>query len=562
MIRLRTTLALLPSPPRSSSAPIASLVAALLLSASPAFAQPGEPRQDIARDAVRDAARNAVRDGAEGGAPPESASRPSALPGAPWSAEVAVSGRGADEQLEAQRIAMRAVLLANSGDKTLLNRDDVREGLREARDYVERFDYRTPPPGTVIASGTPLTDEVRRTGEATQLMLVRFDRGLLEGLIGRETPAEANADEAGGPAVLDPFASVDSALVWLLIEDGRREILISDPAARNVRARAREIAGGRGVALVYPNGDEEDRSALGVDALREGELDRLRAASERYGEPVVLVGRLARDGLERWEGRWLRFATAIPESAESEGADEGRAGVDGSGTGEATNGRDTAEETFSTGSLDEALQAGLGWLSAAEPRDSDYRYGGTASSDAEALVWIGPLDSVGAYATVMTFLEGVAGVGTVYPKEIDERGMAFSVVPRGALPAIASAADAQDWLRRTTPPEEPPGSRAGPLPGRSSDVALARGVSDGTLPSRGPSRDPSRDPSRGDPRRNTDPRFGEGVAATAAGGGNPGRTGEGDRSASGGSTYRGGAFGRAVPVSLARNAELAFEYLR
>lgn len=382
------------------------------------------------------------------------------IPADPWSREVAVADRGLDERREAQSLAMREVLLANSGDKTLLNRDDVRAALRDAEGYVGRFDYRTPPPGTLIEPGTPLTDAVRESGEATQLMRVSFDRERLRALIagdGEADTAEAPADEAAD----DPFLAVDSALVWLLIEDGRREILVSDPAARNVRARAREIAGARGLALRYPTGDDEDGALVGAEDIRAADLERLRPASERYAETVVLAGHLARDGMDAWEGTWTRFAGEASES-----------------------------ETFTTDSLDEALQAGIAWLSAAAPAGEDsYRYGGDAVSDTEALVWVGALDSVNAYATVMDFLAGVPGVGTVYPKEIDERGMTFTVVPRGALPAIAAAAEALPWLRRTSPPRDvpdpgfdAPGSRT-PPPGAGAEPA-ASDATDASLPGR------------------------------------------------------------------------------
>ena len=156
-----------------------------------------------------------------------------------------------------------------------------------------------------------------------------------------------------------------------------------------------------------------------------------------------------------------------------------------------------------------------------------YRYGGDASSDTEALVWVGALDSVAAYATVMDFLSGVPEVGTVYAKEIDERGMTFTVVPRGALPAIASAAESLAWLRRTNPPTYPDA-----FAGRSSspdDPASGPGTAVGTPP-------------------------GAGVEGGAADAGRIGRPGVApgapadDRPA--------------PPAPLARDAELAFDYLR
>jgi len=94
-----------------------------------------------------------------------------------YSVEVAVSDRSVSEQNDAYVVAFRRVLLNNSGDKTLLNRNEIRSGLNSAEEYVSGFTYRTPPPGTVISTETPITSRVRTTGEARQLMMVTFDRG-------------------------------------------------------------------------------------------------------------------------------------------------------------------------------------------------------------------------------------------------------------------------------------------------------------------------------------------------------------------------------------------------
>ena len=483
------------------------MLPAALAALAPAFAQdaPARPRAaEIGREGATRGGQpidGRVDGQARGDRAPADAERNVVPRSDPWSREVAVADRGPEQRREALALAMRAVLLANSGDKTLLNRDDVRAGLRDAERFVERFDYRIPPPGTLIPADTPLTDAVRESGEATQLMRVAFDRGLLGTLIAGDGDDAAAGDDVADGETPDPFLAVDEALVWLLIEDGRREIMIDDPAARNVRERAREIAGARGVALRYPAGDDEDRAMLGAADLREGSLARLRVASERYGVPVVLAGRLARDRLGAWEGRWTKFAG------------------------------DAVEETdVATGSLDEALQEGLAWLSAAVGGDDTYRYGGEATSDAEALVWIGALDSIAAYATVMNFLEGVPGVGTVYPREIDERGMTFTVVPRGALPAIASAAGGLSWLRRTNPPDAPPAGR------RAAPDAAAGGERFGGATGR---------------------RVDEARPSGAAAGRDDGRR-DGFRDGANGS--RGGSRDAFRP--LAGDAELAFDYLR
>jgi len=120
-----------------------------------------------------------------------------------YSVEVAVANRSASEQQAAYLAAIRRVLLNNSGDKTLLNRDKIREALRDAEQYVTGFTYRTPLPGTVISSDIPITQLVRDTGEATQLMMVTFDRALIRELIDTSsgTNQEQRAPVAVAPAI-------------------------------------------------------------------------------------------------------------------------------------------------------------------------------------------------------------------------------------------------------------------------------------------------------------------------------------------------------------------------
>lgn len=362
--------------------------------------------------------------------------RPVMAQGDAFSVEVAVADRGAAEQQDAYVSAFRRVLLNNSGDKTLLNRDDVREGLKKAEQYVSGFSYRTPPPGTVISSDTPITEAVRETGQATQLMMVSFDRQSVMQLIEGEPRAGSKEEPVAAPL------RTDSALVWLLVQDDGRDIMISDPAAANVQARAREIAGAVGVSLVFPAGDEEDQLALGLEDLLVKDVVRIKAASERYAQDTVLFGTLARNGAQGWRSTWVRMV-----------------------------GEDIREQSFETASLDEALKLGLSTLGDDGRIDESYRYGGQALSDTEALVWVGSLNSTSDYATMMKFLEELPSVSTVYPKEISDTSMVFAVLPRSALSDLESALVTQDWLRRTAPPvSDRPGSLS-----QNADLALEFG---------------------------------------------------------------------------------------
>lgn len=353
-----------------------------------------------------------------------------------FSVEVAVADRGNEEKQGAYVEAFRRVLLNNSGDKTLLNRDDIRAALKRAEQYVAGFSYRTPPPGTVINSETPITDSVRDTGQATQLMMVSFDRQSVSQLIEGGDVAGNSEEQPAAPL------RTDSALVWLLVQDEGRDIMISDPAAANVQARAREIAGAAGVSLVFPVGDEQDQLALGLEDLLVKDVVRIAAASERYAQDTVLFGTLTRDGTQGWRSSWVRML-----------------------------GEDSVEETIETASLDEALKRGLGILGNNGRIDETYRYGGAAASDTEALVWVGSLNSTSDYATMMKFFQDLPSVSTVYPKEISNTSMIFAVLPRSALTDVESALVTRDWLRRTAPPV---GERPDSL-SQNADLALEFG---------------------------------------------------------------------------------------
>jgi len=282
-----------------------------------------------------------------------------------YSAEVAVADRSAEEKEEAYQVAMRRILLSNSGDKTLLNRDDVRSGLRDAESYVDLFRYRTPEPGTVIGRDTPITDTVRRSGEATQLMFVRFDQERIDELIEQQAPAQDEEDGTEEP-IANPLANVTTALVWMLINDGERDVLVTGEQVFNVQQRVREIAGGAGLSMIFPGGDEIDQAALAPADIRNGDIGRIRAASERYAQPVILVANLARSLPRGWTGQWIKLA-----------AEDIEAPANGDDTTEAA--ERIANTSFESGSLDSALQQGIGWLSpqaaAAVEEKPAYAYG-------------------------------------------------------------------------------------------------------------------------------------------------------------------------------------------
>ncbi len=345
-----------------------------------------------------------------------------------YSAEVAVRDRSPTEQQSAYQVAMRAVLLRNSGDKTLLNRDDVRAGLRSAEQYVDSFSYRTPAPGSSISRDTPITDAVRQSGEATQFMLITFDPVRLSQLISPSGTQSASAGETENDATItNPFENVKSALVWIIVEDGGGQTLISGAAGGNVMQRAREIAGGAGMGLLFPAGDQIDQQAVPAEAIQNASVDVINAGASRYAPSVVLAAYLVRNRTGGWSGNWLKTAGVAQQNTITQ-----------------------------SNSLDEALQQGLEWLNpavgAGASADSVYAGASNAGSAAEALVWVGPLRSTASYAEVMAWFNAIPDVRTVYPKEILTNGMVFAITPRIAISAVSAAASTRTWLRQSATP--------------------------------------------------------------------------------------------------------------
>ena len=342
-----------------------------------------------------------------------------------YSIQVAVSDRSVSEQQEAYVVAMRTVLLANSGDKTLLNRNDVREGLRQAETYIDSFSFNVPEPGTVINSSTPVTSAVRSSGQATQLMLVRFNQQLIDELIQRRDRPAVAEDNPDSP---DPFQNVRTALLWMLVDDGGNQTLIGASEGRNVMQRAREIAGGSGISLLFPAADDTDRAALSADDIRTADPERLALATARYAPPVVLTAHLVRSRTGGWEGLWSKLA-----------------------------GQQVQSTSLNSRTLDNAIQDGLAWLSpnaasGAAATAQAYQYGGTNRSDVEALVWVSPLRSTASYAEVLNFLDSIDDIETVYPKEVLSGGMVFAVLPRSAISAVSAAAATRNWLQQAVSP--------------------------------------------------------------------------------------------------------------
>ena len=194
-----------------------------------------------------------------------------------YQAEVPVNGQGEAERQGGFARALGSVLGKLSGDRGVMSRPGVGAELRNAKDYVEGYDYRQDQ-GT-SASGAP-------TFRTT--LVVRFDEDQVNGLAGA----------LGLPIWPQPRPK---PVVWLAINDGSGPRLVGLPqsnAARPLLNRAME----RGYSLGLPGGGAAEQALVG--AIWRQDTAAVARASSRYSPPMQLIGKLYRDK-SGWTADWV-----------------------------------------------------------------------------------------------------------------------------------------------------------------------------------------------------------------------------------------------------------------
>jgi len=186
----------------------------------------------------------------------------------------------ADDSPEARRAAMaealRQVLVKASGQRLAGMGEKLESLLAGAEDQAQEFRYRTGPAAGDEAPG--------------KLLWVRFDRRTVEqdlrqlGLI---------LWESGRPELIP----------WLALEEQGRRRLADPERDAPLYEALEEAAQRRGLVLVPPIMDLQDRNALNLGDLWMVHAESILAASSRYGQVLPLVGRLRRSG-KGWRAAW------------------------------------------------------------------------------------------------------------------------------------------------------------------------------------------------------------------------------------------------------------------
>lgn len=194
-----------------------------------------------------------------------------------YQAEVPVNGQAETERQGAFARALGGVLSKLSGDRNAAGRPGVSAELRNAKNYVDSYDYRQDQ-GT-SPSGAP-------TFRTT--LIVRF----------KPEDVDMLAGALGLPIWPQPRPK---PVVWLAINDGSGPRLVGLPqsnAARPLLNRAIE----RGFSLGLPGGSAAEQALVG--AIWRQDTAAVARASSRYSPPMQLIGKLYRDN-GGWTADWV-----------------------------------------------------------------------------------------------------------------------------------------------------------------------------------------------------------------------------------------------------------------
>ena len=210
---------------------------------------------------------------------------------------VVVANESDAERNRAFREALEAVLLKVTGDRRWLSAPVIQQAISNAQSYVEAISYSSeatevstdavdPEQGEQIIGDqqendvASLNDSQTREIRETRYINVNFAQSLLDDLL---AGADIPVWDSNRPSVL----------VWMALQnnEGERSMATAD-SNPEIISFMQKFAAERGLPIIFPVLDFEDRRALTEDAVWALDEDVIRRASERYGADSVLSGRL------------------------------------------------------------------------------------------------------------------------------------------------------------------------------------------------------------------------------------------------------------------------------
>ncbi len=191
---------------------------------------------------------------------------------------VAVENESLAERNRAYQVAFRRMILKVTGNERWLESARIRAAAGNAGDFVQAFAY--------------TTEETAGRVAGQRHLEVQFSAPLINQLLAAE-----NIPVWGG--------NRPSVLIWMALQDaaGQRSLLNSETGAEIIDYM-RRFGEERGLPIIFPLLDLQDRRNLSVDAIWAQDELAIQAASSRYDPDSILAGRLLFTATGELVGLW------------------------------------------------------------------------------------------------------------------------------------------------------------------------------------------------------------------------------------------------------------------
>lgn len=294
-----------------------------------------------------------------------------------YDATVPVADQTLPVRQEAMAVALGEVLVRVTGQRAAPELPLFADLLAAAPSLVQQYSYEV----------REVVDEVTGRPRRELQLSVRFDpRAVQRAAIERGVPVWGSERPA--------------TLVWIAWDDGSGRGLLDETAPPELDDALTRAATRRGLPVVTPLMDLEDRFAVDFTDVWGGFDERLLAASERYSPNVILVGRLFRVDAERWGARWTAY-----------------------------DGDDVRYSETPPALVDAVVADGVHWLAdqvavrAAVMPD--------LLRDGRTRLIVAEVPALGEYAELFRYLESLSPVAAVALESVDGDRIAFSLELRG-----------------------------------------------------------------------------------------------------------------------------------
>lgn len=173
-------------------------------------------------------------------------------------------------------LGLQNMLIRASGREDIMENEVLQDALQSASDYISQY-------------GFIQIDAAEPNADARRFVRFTFSQDIVERLLNR----------AGEPVWTKDRPS---SLVWLAIDEDS-ELTIATAGSTHYRTLA-ATAAARGLPLVSPLYDIEDRFALASEQVWQFDTSAIREASSRYPSNVILAVRALKDSQGQWHSSW------------------------------------------------------------------------------------------------------------------------------------------------------------------------------------------------------------------------------------------------------------------